>query len=141
MRKVDLPKGRFVSICESSKELPINRFNEFNKYLIQDAGIGSTTGDVEGHFNNLHRLLAGNKVEEAQREAYNLHYNFHLAINKISIRSLSFLILVDNIDGKSLTDYSEEGLLKTADELGRAGLTQAQVEEILSDVKKNSIRS
>lgn len=142
MRKVDLPKGgHSITIHESSKELPINRFTDFQKYIIQDAGLGATMADVENHFNNLYRLLAAGLLEDAGREAYNLHFNLYLSINKISTRSLSFLVLVDAIDDKLLEDFSEANLLKVADQLGRYGLTQQLVEEIISDVKKNSIRS
>lgn len=139
MRKVDLPKGGFILINESSKELPINRFTDFQKYLIQDAGIGSTMGDVERHFGTLDQLLSVGKVEEAARERYNLHFNLHLALNRISIRHLSFLTLVAAIDDNELIDYSEKNLLALSDDLGARGLTEELVVDILESVKKNSI--
>jgi hypothetical protein len=139
MRKIELPKGGQVLIHESSRELPINRFTDFQKFLIQEVGIGSTMGDVEKHFGALDQLIAGNKMEDAARERYNLHYNLHLAINRISIKHLSFLVHIHSINGHELTDFSESNLLYIGEELGKLGLTEALVSDTLSDIKKNSI--
>jgi hypothetical protein len=96
--------------------------------------------DVERHFSTLYKLIAANRLEEAGRESYNLHFNIHLAINKISIRHLSFACLIDSIDGDRILDYSEKNLLQVANKIGELGLTEGDVIDILEDVKKNSIQ-
>jgi len=139
MRILNLPGGKEIKIRETPKELPINRYTDHQKYLIQAAGIGSNMGHVEAHFSRLHRLIAAGLMEDAGREAYNLHYNIHLMLNKINVDSIAFACLVDEVDGVTSIDYSEQGLIDLCQRMGELGLTFAMVSEILSDVKKNSI--
>jgi hypothetical protein len=139
MRVVKLNTGKEITLRESPAELPINRFTIHQKYLIQAAGIGSTVGDVDRHFNTLDRFLAAGKIAEAAQERYNLHINLFLALNEINITHLAFAVLVDSVAGQPVSDYSEAGLKRIAEQLGQAGLTESELREILSDVKKNSI--
>lgn len=139
MRTVELNYGNKFTIRESSKELPANRFTDFQKYVIQDVGIGSDMPSVDKHFRNLDTFISAGKVEEAATERYNLHYNLFLAINSISIRHISFGVLIDSINDKPLRDYSEKSLLELLKKLGRWGLKEEQVADILESVKKNLI--
>lgn len=141
MRIVNLQGGKQFTIRQSIKELPTNRFTDFQKYLIQAAGIGSSMSDVDHHFKTLDEFLRLGKLEEAQRERYNLHFNLYLAINKISIRHICFGVLIDSVNGTTITDYSEDNLTKLVDDLGVMGLTEEMVSDILETVKKNSILS
>jgi hypothetical protein len=154
MRQVELPgSNKTLAIRESPRELPINRYADFQKFLIQAAGIGSDWAAVEGHFARFFRMQAGAFYEDATREAYNLYTNFHLMINKIDIESVAFGCLVDSIttypdpkdrdkrEVEKITDYSEQGLIDLCRRLGEYGLTKELVSEIVSDVKKKSIQS
>jgi len=145
MRIIELAHSNVaVYIRETPRELPINRYTDYQKYLIQAAGIGSTVGEVERHFNKLYSFLSSGQVENAARESQNLLYNIHLNINKIDIDSFAFLCLVDAIqergkEPEKIRDFSEAGLLRLCERLGEAGLTKGQVLEILGEVKKKSI--
>lgn len=138
MRTILTPQGSF-KVLESIKELPINRFSEFQKYLLQDSGIGSTIEQVYQHSERLDVFLAANKVQEAINERANQHFNFFYMLNKISITHLTFAVFVDSIDDKPVSDYSEINLLQVCERLGRAGLQRGQLEEILEDIKKKLI--
>lgn len=140
MRTVKISGGKF-EIRETPKELPINRFNDFQKYMIQDVGIGSTMADCERHFQQLDTFISHGKIEEAARERYNQHYGLVLAINRINITHLSFAVLIHSVNNRPIKDYSETNLKKVLEKLGDMGLTQAHVEDILEDLKKNSIHS
>lgn len=153
MRIVELPgSNKTIAIRETSKELPINRWADFQKYLVQVAGLGSDMSAVEGHFQKIFRLQGAGFHEEVTRELYNLYSNIHLMLNKFDIDSIAFGCLVDSIthykdrkDPKSahiekIEDYSEEGLKALTLRLGEYGLTRAHVQEIIEDVKKKSIR-
>jgi hypothetical protein len=145
MRIIELATSNVaVYIRETPRELPINRYTDYQKYLIQAAGIGSTVGEVERHFNKLYSFLSSGQVENAARESQNLLYNIHLNINKIDIDSFAFLCLVDSVqergkDPEKIRDFSEAGLLRLCERLGGYGLTKGQVLEILGEVKKKSI--
>lgn len=153
MKIVELPgSNKTLHIRETPKELPINRFADFQKYLVQAAGLGSDMGHVEEHFGKFFRLQAGAFYEDATREAYNLYQNIHLMLNKIDIESVAFNCLVDSIthykdikkpetkEVEKIVDYSEQGLIDLARRLGEYGLTKAMVSDIVSEVKKKSIQ-
>jgi hypothetical protein len=138
MRTLKL-KGGECEVWESCKELPARRWNDFQKYLIQDIGIGSEIVDVEKHHQNLFQFLAAGKIEEAQAESYNLFQNIILAIQGINIQHVCFGCFVHSVKGKVITDYSENSIRTNIDKLSDMGLTQGHVEDILSDVKKKLI--
>lgn len=155
MKILELPGSNVcVYIRETPNELPINRFTDFQKYLIQAAGIGSKVSDVENHFKKLLSFLQSGQVDNAARETYNLIYNIHLNLNKIDIDSFAFLSLIDQLgfidrtkkstdkdftSFEKVTDYSEESLRRLSTRLGEYGLTKLMVLDIINEVKKKSI--
>lgn len=138
MRSIETPQGKFI-IQESIKELPIDRYSEFQKYIIQDAGIGSTIEDVYKHSEKIDVFLSTDKIQEAINERANQHFNFFFMLNKINIRHLSFAVLVDSINDQPILDYSETNLLKVCERIGKLGLTHEGLCSILEDVKKKLI--
>jgi hypothetical protein len=85
MKVLELKRGK-VALYESIKEMPIDLFSTFQKYLVQDLGIGSDISDVAKHFGTLYKYLGNGMTEEAATEAYNLYHNLFLMLNKISIK-------------------------------------------------------
>ena len=145
MRIVKLTGGN-IKIRESIKELPIDRFTDFQKYLVQDSGIGSDMGAVNNHFGKWDRLASAGKIDEAMRERHNLHMNIFLMINQINIQHITFCCLVDSVNSGGdvfdpITDYSESAMHDLSKKLGQMGLTHGDVADILESVKKNSILS
>lgn len=121
--------------------MPIHLYAEFNKYLVQDAGIGSDGPSLNTRFSTLFQFVANGMMDEANTECYNLFSNAYLQVNKISIKDLSFACFIESINGEELTDYSEDNLIKVCQDLGRMGLTRGMVDDILQDLKKNWIRN
>lgn len=128
-----------IKIYEDIKELPINRYKDFQKYLMQDAGIGSSMKDVDQHFKMLDRFLSGGKLAEAAQERDNLHMNLYMLIEKISITHISFCCLIHSLDGQEFTYKTEQDLSDMAAKIGAFGLTQRELETIANGVKKKSI--
>ncbi len=139
MRTVKLNDGNFFSIHESQKQLKINRFTDFQKYVLQDVGIGSTTDHIDEHFKMLDTFLGAEQIDEARRERHNLHIGLYLQINRINIKHISFACLIDSINGEPLSDFSESNLASVCDQLGNMGLTEEMVSDILEVTKKNLI--
>ncbi len=141
MRTVNLGSGNSFQIHESQKQLPINRYTDFQKYVLQDAGIGSTMDAVDRHYKMLDTFLSGDAIEDARRERQNLHINLYLQINQINIEHISFACLVHSINEKALEDFSENNLTEVCRQLGRMGLTQEMVSDVLENVKKNLVQN
>lgn len=144
MREV-IVRGLFrnhtVRLMDSIKELPINRYNDLQKMILQDLGIGTDLNSIAQHFSLLHTYLSNQKVAEAMQEAQNLHNNFYYIIQGLNIKSYCFACLVVSIDGQSVTDYTEDGLKKTIRRLTDIRLKEKHVADTLEAVKKNLIQN
>ena len=127
-----------VKIFDSIKSegFTIDKWNEFQSYLVQDIGIGSTMQDVNSHHAKLDHFLANNNLKEAAKERENMQYNFFAMLNKINFKSLCFGILIDSVNDEKVTDYSEGAIKKRIDYLASKGLTNDHVSGILEEVKK-----
>ena len=126
-----------VKLFESIRELPCHLFNEFNKYFLQAGYIGSSMKDVDSHFHKFDLFLAKEKYDELMKERQNLHLNFYAVLNSFNSKHLAFGCFVHSIGGRKMEDHSEGSLKKTVDELGRLGLSEGMVSDIVDDVKKN----
>lgn len=135
MRVLELSKGK-LNLYETSKEMPIDLYEKFNKYLIQDLGIGSDMNDVAKHFSQLYKFMSEGMAQQAATESYNLYQNIFLMLNEINIEHISFCCWIHSINDEPLTDYSETNLRTLCPQLGAMGLTQGHISEILEDLKK-----
>lgn len=134
--KIIKHKGKEIAFYSSIKEMPIERYINLQTYLMQESGIGSTMGDVEAHFKNLDMFLSAGKVEEALTERQNLHMNIYAALNKVNFKSLSFACMIGTIDKQEI-GYTEYDLKEAIKKI--KGISVGEIEEILTDLKKNCI--
>jgi len=133
-------KNGQIKIQESIKELPTWRFREFQKYLVQNSGIGSDITDIARHYENLDLFIASNRLEDAATERTNMHFNFFFMLNGINIQHLAFGVLIEEFGGAKITDHSETNLIVISDRIGKeSDLTQKELEEVLTEVKKKLI--
>ncbi|HEX8656189.1 MAG TPA: hypothetical protein VF690_01570 [Hymenobacter sp.] len=137
MRDLQLSFRHTCTLYQSIFELPEARRIEFNCYMLQETGIGSSFASVQQHFASVMAFLAADRRTEAADELAVLLYNFNFMLEKFSPRSLAFGCLVAAVDGVPVTDYSETGLTTLRDQLSRYGLTAGMVEEEVAAVKKN----
>jgi len=146
MQTVPLGDAHHVSLYQSIFELPAGRHATMQQYLVQAAGIGSSIGAVQRHFEQLAALMVAAQQEphrlgEAADELANLHYNVQFMLEKFDPTQLAFGCLVAAVDGVPVTDLSEQGLKELLLRLSAMGLTQGQVSELLTDVKQDFRRS
>jgi len=144
MRTVTCPgifrKGE-IKVYESIKELPMERYHDLTKLVLQDVGIGSDMDAVGRHFSRFHTFIVNEKTAELLQEARNLHNNIFYAIEKVNIKSFCFIAMVYSINGRKLLDLSQEAVMKEIKVLSDWGLRQSQVEDVVEDVKKKLKRS
>jgi hypothetical protein len=111
-------EGHVVRIFDSIDELPITRFHKYNKYLLIDSRIGSDLNDVLARIDRAIRYIGSNK-ELAVVELENMKQAMFLINETICPRHLAFAALVDSIDGKRITDLSDESMQGVVDTLGK----------------------
>ncbi|TPG66062.1 hypothetical protein [Hymenobacter nivis] len=146
MRLVTLSPHDSVLLHESIFQLPAGQHNDFQHYLVRDAGIGADPGAVDRHFAHLGALLAAAQQDPASLPAAAdelalLHYAFNDMLDRFNPRQLAFGCLVVEVNGEPWADRSEEGLRRLLTWLSGAGLTEERVADIVATVKKNCQRS
>ena len=140
MIEIPTSKGS-VTIWSSVKELPVGNFRDLNKYALIKMGKGNTIQDLTGRFHNLNTFIAANKSEEALQELANLWEGMNDSLNQVDSSGLMFACLVHKVNETVISDYSEDGLLKTFDLCSDAGLTVEKMDKHLKEVKKKLIQN
>lgn len=126
-------EGHEVRIFDSIDELPIVRFHKYNKYLLIDSGIGSDLNDVLSRIDRAIRYIGNNK-ELAVVELENMKQAMYLINETICPRHLAFAALVESIDGKKITDLSDESMQGVIDKLSKAKVNF--IDRFIETVKK-----
>lgn len=99
-----------VEVYDAIDELPIVRFQKYQKLLLIDAGVGGDINAFDQRLERAGRFLAEGKLEQAQKELANLRQNVFLIQNEISPQYRAFAVLVKSVDGKECGDISDDGL-------------------------------
>ena len=123
-----------LKMYDSVDEMPIVNFQKFNKLLLLDSGIGSTVDDVDTHLSHLASLIKSD-IDKAQTEIQNLRQNLAMIVLTISPKFMAFIPLVAEIDGKPLTDLSDESCIETLNLLNTK-VSSGFISTIIENVKK-----
>lgn len=121
--RIEKIAGHRVEFYDSIDELPIVRYQKFNKMLLVDSGVGSDVGDFDNHIEKIIAFIGNGNTDLAVTELGNMRQNLFFVQNNLSPRYLSFAALVKSIDGRPCSDVTDEGLQRTLDILkgGKAG--------------------
>lgn len=136
MRKLELESELTISYYSSVKEMPAGRFKDFQKYLFEAWGVGNTMADVDQRLANSFQLVATGAKEKATQELMNLRVSINYIINRISIDSFAFAVLISEFNGEKIVDYTESALAELIKKFENF-LSQQEMETIVDDVKKN----
>lgn len=139
MKTITLPTGHTLTFFDSIKNLPAARHVLFQTRQLADVGLGSGMAGVDERLEELGRWLAAGKLEEATEAFQNLRLSCWSALNAYDWQAWSLLALLSEIDGVPVADVSDTACPGLIDRLSGLGLTSADVEEVLADVKKNSM--
>lgn len=107
-----LVNKKIVQVYDSIDEMPIVNFQKYNKYLLIDSGIGSDADDVDAHIVKIAKYIKSNNSKKALQELQNMRQNIYMVNSEISPKYLAFAALIHSIDGKEVTDLSDDGLKK-----------------------------
>jgi pimeloyl-CoA synthetase len=125
-----------IQLYNSIDELTAERFSCYNKMMLIDSGIGSSMQDVDSHISKALRFIESDKKSEAAQELINMRTSFYFIIDNISPKYMSYAALIYSIDGKPVTDFSEDNLRKILDQLNAWGTQKSILDKALEVVKK-----
>jgi len=126
--------GHYLEMYDSIDNLPITRFQEYNRLAMLDAGIGGDLQSINEHVTTVLRHHQKGEGQKMKQELENMRQNMMFVVNKTSPRMKCFIPLIKSINGKLLTDISDtEGISR---DLSNKGLTIGKVNGFLITVKK-----
>lgn len=110
--------GKVVKVYDSIDEMPIVNFQKYNKYLLIDSGIGSDIDDIDQHIVKIAKFIKTDN-RKALQELQNMRQNIAMINSEISPKYMAFAALIHSINGREITDLSDDNL-----------------KEVLADLKK-----
>lgn len=131
--KVGKVNKHTVEMYDSIDELPIQRFQKYNKYLLIDSGVGSDLQDVLNHIERAKIYINANPAM-ASTELENLRQSIYLVKEEMSPKHMAFAVLVSKVDSKEMNDLSDAGLKKVLEILSEA--KKGWLDGVLNSVKK-----
>lgn len=112
----------------------MNRFHKFNKFLLIDAGIGSTLGDLDVHLDRIARYIRLGDKNKAGTEIQNLRQCVSFIQEETSPQYSAFAALIKKIDGTEITDISDDTLISIVKMLEDVDV--GELNKKLSEIKK-----
>lgn len=122
-----------VEIFDAIDEMPIQRFQKYNKYMLIDSGVGSDLQDILDHVDRAKIYVKANPAL-AITELNNMRQALYLVAEEMSPKYMAFAVLVNKIDGKPADDLTDAGLKKILDTLKEA--KKGWLDGVLNSVKK-----
>jgi len=123
-----------VVMYDSIEELPIVRFQKYNKMLMLDAGLGSDVSALDGHLARVSEYIKANDLANAATEIDNLRQTLYNVQNGLTPHFLSLIPLMAEVDGQAVDDLSDDGLKAVYERL--KDVTFGRYEEAAREVKK-----
>ena len=133
MKKMKLGEHSVV-MYDSIEELPIVRFQKYNKMLMLDAGLGSDLTALDAHLARVGEFIKAGETDNAAREIDNLRQTLFNVQNGLTPHFMSLIPLMAEVDGEPLTDLSDENIQRVYDQL--KDVTMKAYEGAASEVKK-----
>lgn len=132
MKKLTI-NNREILVYDSIDELPMVNFQKYNKYMLIDSGIGSDINDIDTHISRLAKYIKSD-VSKAMQELQNMRQNLYMISSGISPKHLAFATLIHSIDGKEVTDLSDDNLKSILDSINT--VKRSWLVDLLISIKK-----
>ena len=127
-----------IELYDNSQNLPILRFQKFNKYMMIANEVGNTFEDYDTRTAKALQFLQKEMVPEAIQELNNRRQAVFNAYNEFSPKGKAFAVLVKKIDDKRYEGISPNELDEVLKHLDRIGLGYLDSMKAISEVKKKS---
>lgn len=128
-----------ICVYDSIDEMPIANFQKYNKYLMIDSGIGSDVDDIDAHITKIAKYIKSKDEKKALLELQNMRQSMYMVNSEISPKYLAFAALIHSIDGREVTDLSDDGLKALLEEIKQ--IKHSKVIDFLFWLKKKLQRN
>jgi len=135
MRSVKIGKNKII-LYDGIEEIPAYNFSRYNFFLMLDSGIGGDIDAIAQRLGNMQRLAKAGEIEKHEIESNNLLQAFAFIIENTTPKHFCFVPWIASINGKQLTDLSDESVKLVLKNLSEGGLKVSFVRSFLDEIKK-----
>jgi len=136
--KSESVNGHTVEFYDAIDDLPIVRHHRFNEFIALSSEIGSTIPDIDRHVDELGIMISRGDKDNALKKLMNMRQSMIFAVENVSPMSMAFATLVHKVDGKEMTDHSDNGLKNVINLLSEIKVSYSLVKSVVDYVKKKS---
>lgn len=134
-------KGFEIEMFDSIQNLPILRFQKFNKYQMIASEIGNTFTDYDQRTVKALQFMKKKMYNEALQELENRRLTVFNSFNEFTPTGKSFAVLVKRIHKTEYKDFTPDDLDRCLKHLESIGFEFGKSIEKLKEVKKKSKRN
>lgn len=127
--------GNTVKIYSDIEEMPSDRFQEFNRLMMIDVGIGADASSVSQHINMIIHGISKGDLKRVENELKNYRQNIAFIMDKTSPQTLAFCALIKEFNGKPFSGIDDESIKQVHDRLMKE--KKGILDCIIKDQKKN----
>jgi len=125
-----------LKIYDSIENIPPSRESLMQQYQLEEFGIGHTWESIDSHLSSLLMAVHQNDLTSVYQEVENLRLNYYSMAQGYNPEHLSWLCLIQSIDGEPFTDMSEENLKEWSKRLGEQEDGELAWRLVFDEVKK-----
>lgn len=125
-----------ITLYDSIDNMPQLRKHLFDQLLLMESGIGGGIKGIETAFQRLDSFIRAKKYDSLVTERQNLHFKFLNGIAAVNFKSLAFICLVSNIDGKPVKITQKEDAEKYSEQV-LSKVSHKELNDFIEEVKKN----
>ena len=130
-----------IEIFDTVENLPVKRFQKFNKLQILSSDVGSDFTDFQQRIIKISQYVQKDMRDFALKELENFNLSLFNGIEEVSPRSMSFAVLVKRIDQTIYKEFSENDLERCLKHLDNIEFDKEAAQKLLREVKKNLKRN
>jgi len=132
--------NNIIELFDSIENSPITNYMQSNRFALIDSGIGSDLQAIDGHISLIRSYLSKEDIKNADKELLNMRQSYAFIFENLSPKMLSFVALINKVNGKKIEIADEEEARKLIKKLSKKGLTFEQVNGALIEIKKKLIQ-
>ena len=140
MKLVTIGKHQ-IQIYDSIRQLPIRRYQKFNKHMMIAMEVGDSVADYDKRMARAMGYLGSEDIKSAGIELTNQRQALHNALQEYSPSGMALATMVYSIDSKVYSNYDEDTLNEVLETLDKIGYTRQMQDDDLKYVKKKLKRN
>lgn len=133
---IDRIKGHEIELWDSPEDLPIKKYQKFNKYLMIDNEIGSDYMDYAKRTAKLRAFLDKSMISEAIQEDNNRTQMVFNLMEEYSPKNMALAVMVRRIDNEKIDSSTSSKLEWIVKKLDEIGFSKKHLDEAIEAVKK-----